>query len=149
MRKHLSADPEFETIAKVGNTPPLAYEDEENDVFVPRLGSDDLLYIADFAQQEGFEVDRLIVTDRSGSRFASDVEDEISDHLLAALRGSGPKYTSALLATQYSGLTLVAVDLTSPDMHSLLLRRLGVVETDSVSTVNALLEAAWHRLRFS
>ena len=148
VHKHRSDEPVFETIATAESIPPLSLEDASRDVYVPRLGSDDLLHIAAFAVSDGYLLDGLAIAGRHGAPLneqeAAQASHEITDNL-----GIGPGYAASSFARDYPGHFVTALFLTSPDMHSLTLRRLGVVETDLPSVATELLSSAWRRVQFA
>lgn len=148
VHKHRSDQPVFEAVSNSKSVPPLSFEDLAHDVYVPRLGSDDLLHIAAFAASTGFYVDGFNILGRHGSPLDEDQLERVSAELLANL-ASGANYAATVFSRNYPGHFVAGLVLTSSDMHSLVLRRLGVVETDLPSLATAFLAAAWNRVHFA
>ena len=148
MRQAREAQPVFETIATDGQTRPLEFEDVDEGVRVPRFGSDDLLYIADYAAAAGYLLDGFFLAGRHGSTLDEHEQAEISAGILEHLHSSDARFAAATLAKDFPGYYVTGVRLTTPEMHTVILRRLGVVETDDPSAVVSFLAAAWKKVHF-
>lgn len=148
VHKMRSSEPVFEALSNGSAVPPLSFEDTTNDVYVPRLGSDDLLYIAAFALSSGYLLDGIYVVGRHGAPLEEEQLERASAELVENLR-SGAAYAATIFARNYPGHFVAGIVLTSPEMHTLILRRLGVVETDSPSLATDFLTSAWKKVHFA
>lgn len=146
-RRLLSDDPEFQAVSNQEDAHPMSFEDARLGVRVPRLGSDDLIHIARFALNEGFYVDGFVILGRHGSPIDDEQYQIISKQLIDDLT-AGATYASAQFSRRNPGYFIAGIDMTTPDMHSLLVRRLGVIETDAPDIATDFLKSAWRTVRF-
>ncbi|MBH0129350.1 hypothetical protein [Salinibacterium sp. NK8237] len=148
VRRRRSEEPVFEAISNEGSAPPLSFENSASGIYVPRLGSDDLIYIAAFAKSVGYLVDEFAVVGRHGAPLEERAAELVSASLIGNL-ASGANYAATIFSREYPGHFVAGLVLTSPDMHSLTVRRLGVIESDLPSLATDFLSSAWKQLQFA
>lgn len=143
-----SNEPVFEAISNRDSAPPLSFEDSTSDIYVPRLGSDDLLHIAAFAISSGYFLDGIVVLGRHGAPLDDEQQEHVSSETIENL-STGATYAATIFARNYPGHFVSGLILTSPDMHSLTVRRLGVVESDLPNLPSDFLTSAWKQVHFA
>jgi hypothetical protein len=127
---------------------PVAFDRPESGQIVPRLGSRDLIRLAGFAVDHGYLLDAVIVRDRTMSPLPSELEDEVSDRLVETLRSGAPLANDALSGDR-GPYTVVEIELTTSDMETIRVGRLGTVESFSDDATSGLMEPAWTQLHLS
>lgn len=128
---------------------PLRLDNPAEATLVARLGSQDLLYIAEFASENGFLVDGFQIVGRHGSRVDEYREVKISEFLKEGLLKSGARFASTKFARDYPGYSVGAIKLTDPEMYQLTIKRFGIVEADDAPSIEPFLRSAWERIHFS
>ena len=125
------------------------YERPEVGVFVPRLGSQDLVRFAAFASAVGVAVEGFEIADSKVRRLDAELERSLSDELVATLREAGQSAALRELDGDFRDYTVVGVKLVDRELRAVTLRRRGVVDGEEHSAVIALLADAWDELKLS
>lgn len=139
-------NPRVDLKANIHGRSPMSFEDRQNDDFVPRLGSSQLLKVADFLRVNGFEVIGFQLAD---GYMRSVAGNDVSKALVKAMRKHGAMRVGELLATAFEPFVVVAVDFRTPALDSLTLKQNGVILGSELSTLNGreaikqLLTRAW------
>ncbi len=143
-----SGSPEFLAVDNPQNRDPISFEDRAQKIRVPRLGSQDLLYIASFALAHGFELDAFELVNESLERLDQDEQEAISDVLIEALLSRGPEEALRLLVESYPATGIVGVEFVDGEHHGFVIRRNGVADAEPGASPLDLLTSAWPTVRF-
>lgn len=148
MHRADGAAPRFELRDNPGNRSPLSFEDQTSGTRIPRLGTEDLLAIAKYAERSGLHVDGFTLEDHAFSALPDEAQDELSDVLADVLRRDGVAEASRLIDEDF-GYYVTGVKLTTADLRSFTLLREGVTRTTPAVHLEHFLDEAWGAVRFS
>lgn len=141
--------PEFEVRENPLNQAPLSFEDLDSGRRIPRLGSQDILRIAEFALSTGFSVDYLQIADRALTTLPEELAKPVSKRLLRTLKEHGAVAAAVRFQNEWPSYFVTGVFMTTPDNTSLRLLREGVAWNPSNWSVRRFLSDAWRAVRFS
>lgn len=145
--KRDEAGREVLTLTPTDDRSPFSFESVQADTWIPRLGTYDLLRVANWVSEHDYLVDEIQAVGIDGAPI-DEADEELLNHELLPKIGNA-REAADLLRTRFPGYTLVSVALTSPTMHHLRLRRLGRVDTDNPDEAQSSLRDAWRVLKFS
>jgi hypothetical protein len=122
--------PHVELLENDSSKSPLNFEDLAHGRHVPRLGSQDLLQIAQEAEDVGWDVERFEIVDTTDSSVDEERESEVSTVLSAALSEGGAAAALTALMSRFPTFSVAGVELVGGDNLAVTLRRGGVVVAD-------------------
>lgn len=142
--------PSFETADNPDSRAPISFEDRRHGVRIPRLGSQDILRIAEFAVRDGYTVNGFQLGDSMLSPVAESLGEKVSKQLLKRLRrGESAADVDDFLADEWPTLAVIGVELTTPNLGSARLQRQGVLSGSADWSPIPFLTNAWRAVRFS
>ncbi|QCR39670.1 hypothetical protein C1N74_03995 [Microbacterium sp. SGAir0570] len=131
------------------NLPPIAFE-ETGRGRIPRLGSQDLLRLAAYAKEHGWDVDKLELADVNLDPIEDEKEESrIQRQLVGALTGQGANAAVQLLLSKYPYLTVLGVHFVGPNHRGFVIRRNGVTQAEQGASPIDLVRPAWEALRLA
>ncbi|MDM7890685.1 hypothetical protein [Curtobacterium caseinilyticum] len=108
------------------------------------LGSQDLIRLAGFAQENGFQVSQFFVADPYLSPLDSEEERFISERMIQLLNTYGARELRSAMEDEFDGFYVVGVALISKRSGMrITVRRRGFVDTSIVEEAESLLTSAW------
>lgn len=111
------------------------------------FGSQDLIRVAGFGRDSGFQVARFYIADSYLEPLASDEEHSLSDQFVDILEKFGSAELQSALDDEYQGLYVIGVEMISRATgFRLVVRRRGFVDTSVRDEAEALLNRAWREL---
>ncbi len=149
MSAPLDGSPEFSLLENPKGRRPIDFEDRNLGRYIPRFGVRDLVAVAAFALEQGWQVDSFELADMSMTPLDDDLSANASAALVSALRESGLVLALRLLRDQFAGYAVTGVDLATPDGDLITLRRNGVVAAEDVPALLGLVANAWRAVHFS
>jgi hypothetical protein len=149
MLREPSGSLRFSSVDNPGNKRPTAFENRDAGVFIPRLGSQDLLDIALWASRTGYHVDLIDFADDSMNRLDETVNEEVSARVMQVLLEQGTDAALDLLDAEFSGHSVIGVHLTDGELDSIMVGRSGVVWADDDVSVVEFFSRAWGATHFS
>jgi hypothetical protein len=149
MRLSGEGTPKFDTLDNPLNRPSISFENESEDIHVPRLGSQDLISIANFARSRGYEVQDFEIVDGTMTRVSSSERERVSRRIKEALNGSSIETATALFIDTYPTYSILGISLRDKENNRSVLRRNGVLEAESRLTFVQFVSAAWNQLKFA
>lgn len=150
VRNPLSPNPNIDFLENPRSKPSISFQKSLEDVYIPRLGSQDLVRVAAFAILQGWEVDRFEleddVTENALEGSASDqISEELIDHLV---HDSWTRVVEDLIE-RFPTFSIVGVELVRQDDLALTLRRNGVVDVEEGISPVELISSAWRQLKIA
>lgn len=141
--------PTFETQENPLSKAPLSFEDASHGLRIPRLGTQDILRIAEFAVSSGFALDGFQVSDRTMTSVQDPLASKVSRELVRALTNGVPAAdVEDLLLERWPSLSVTGVTLTTPDHRTARLQRQGVFWAPSGWSPIRFLGDAWQAVHF-
>ncbi|MFJ3490693.1 hypothetical protein [Leifsonia aquatica] len=128
---------------------PIDFQDLEKGRRVPRLGSQDILRIAEYALSIGWRVERFQIADRTLTPVQGREESKASKALLRWLAEAGAAAAATYFTTEWPSYFVTGVQIAAPDHRILQLRRQGVVWVPESWETEAFLSGAWRAVHFS
>ena len=114
------------------------------------LGSQDLIRVAGFAQENGFSVVRFFLADSYLFPLDSEDEDVISSELVSILTDFGAREIQSAMHDEHAGLFVIGIELISISSGlRIVLRRRGYVDTSVIDEAKHLLDLAWRELKLT
>lgn len=115
-----------------------------------RLGTEDLVRLAEYASHREFVVSSFLVADSYLAPLDKDEEEPISDALVESMEMYGIEGVLSLLRDEFDGLYLIGVNLinVTRGLH-VSIRRRGYIETVMLEEVEQMLASAWKALDLS
>lgn len=142
--------PSFETTDNPNSRAPMSFEDASHGVRIPRLGSQDILRIAEFALHNRYTLNNFQLGDSKLTPVAESLGDKVSKQLVKRLRrGESAADVDDFLANEWPSLAVIGVELTTPSLGSARLQRQGVLSGPADWSPTAFLTNAWQAVRFS
>lgn len=142
--------PSFETTDNPGSRAPMSFEDPSHGVRIPRLGSQDILRIAEFAARTGYHLDGFQLGDSTLTPVGEALGERVSKQLVKRLRrGETAADVDDYLAAEWPTLAVIGVVLTTPALGTARLQRQGVLSGPSDWSPKEFLTNAWQAVRFS
>ena len=124
---HMDSNPTVDIAPNRDSAPPITFEDLDEDVRIPRLGSRNLIVLAEYLQRSGFRVDGFQLADAYMSAVGGLNAKQASKALSKALKKHGASRVRDLLATDWRPLVVTGIDFTTPTLDTLTIRRNGVI----------------------
>jgi hypothetical protein len=115
------------------NRAPITFEHPEQNVQIPRLGSSQLIFLAEYLQSFGYIVDGFQLADGHMSPVLGDEAEQASETLVHAMRENGASRVRELLAQELRPLVIIGVDFTTDDCDELTLKQDGVALGGSIT----------------
>lgn len=134
---------ELETRANPDDQPSFAFEDSRNHVFVPRLGSEDLVALAFLGRANDLSVRGLTLCDHRLQLLDDDTQTRYSAELLTELKAGNAKQLTAILNTDLRGIYVCGVDFYSPTAKAFTIRTNGSVTARNLTAVRTFLTKAF------
>lgn len=141
--------PRFEVQSNLAGRKPLGFENPDDGVFVPRLGTQDLVRFGAFAEAVGLHVEKFHVADISLTRVSPDLEEAVSEELLSALREKGAGEALRLLNADLDYYIIIGLKILDRQLRAATLWRHGVFAAEGEDQVLELLSRAWLELGLS
>lgn len=141
--------PTFSLQGNPNNISPLKFERPKEGLYVPRLGSPDIVRFADFARTKGYNLESFKFATSNAKRIDSETEKDLSKQLINALKDRGLGDALELLDTDLQDYIVLGVKLVDPKMNAATIQRHGVVEKETGSSIIDLLAKAWNPLRLA
>lgn len=142
--------PTFETADNPNSRAPISFEDRSHGVRIPRLGSQDILRIAEFAVRNGYTVNGFQLGDSILTPVAEQLGEKVSKQLVKRLRrGESAADVDDFLGEEWPSLAVIGVELTTPSLGSARLQRQGVLSGPADWSPIPFLTNAWRAVRFS
>lgn len=142
-------DPAFSLQGNPNNISPLKFERPNDGVYVPRLGSPDIVRLANFASSKGYRLENFKFATANAKRIDSATEKDLSKQLISTLKARGLRGALDLLDTDLQDYIVLGVKLVDPKMNAATIQRHGVVEKETGSSIIDLLAKAWTPLRLA
>lgn len=140
--------PTFETQENPEGLPPLSFEDDRQGLRIPRLGTQDILAIAEFASRSGYRIDSFQLADHTLTNVQDPLAAKVSKELKQVLEAGGARAAEDLLLNLWPTLNVTGVSLTTPDMRTARLQRQGILSTSAGWSPIRFLSDAWQAVRF-
>lgn len=141
--------PTFETQENPHSRAPLSFEDASHGLRIPRLGTPDILRIAEYAVTSGYVLDGFQISDHTMTNVQDPLASKVSRELVKALsNGSAAADAEDLLLERWPGLSVTGVTLTTPDHRTARLLRQGVFWAPSGWSPIRFLGDAWQAVHF-
>ncbi|MCS3442200.1 hypothetical protein [Microbacterium phyllosphaerae] len=141
--------PTFETHDNQAGRSPLSFEDVEHGLRIPRLGSQDILRIAEYASGAGYHIDSFQLSDHTLTHVAEPLAGKVSKKLVKRLNaGVSAADVEDLLREEWPGLIITGVMLTTPEHSTASLQRQGVFWSPAGWSPTRFLSDAWQVIRF-
>ncbi|MEG8035386.1 hypothetical protein QP157_08655 [Sphingomonas sp. LR61] len=113
------------------------------------FGSQDLIRLAGFAQENGFKVSRFSLADSYLTPLEADEERRVSRSMVEILGHFDARELRGAMLDEFDGLYVIGVELISKESgHRLTVRRSGFIDTSAVVEAERLLTSAWQVLTF-
>ncbi len=142
--------PSFETADNPNSRAPMSFEDKSHGVRIPRLGSQDILRIAEFALHNRYHLNGFQLGDWRLTPVAEPLGDKVSRQLVKRLkRGDSAADVDDYLAEEWPSLAVIGVEFTTPNLGAARLQRQGVLSGPEDWSPTAFLANAWQAVRFS
>ena len=128
-------------------TQPVAEVSDSNKL---HLGSQDLIRLASYAAQHGFEVKSFMLADSYLSPIEADEQAETSDAMVEILKLYGGNELEAAMRDDFDGVYVVGVNVIALSTGlRISVRRRGYVETSILQEAEDLIASAWQELHLS
>lgn len=145
-----SAEPELMILENPSGVASISFQEAQDDYYVPRLGTQDLLKLAHYAAHHGWEIDKLELQD-SVTAASLDEQDEerISESILRHLGSESLTRLIEYFIDRFPTVNVIGVEFVREDHRAVTLRRNGVaIAEDGVSPLEVL-SPAWHQLQLA
>lgn len=142
--------PSFETTDNPDSRAPITFEDASHGVRIPRLGTQDILRIAEFALRNGYRLDGFQIGDGALAPVQEPLAGKVSRQLVKRFgKGANAADVDAYLVDEWPSMSVLGVILTTPQMGTARLQRQGVVSAPSGWSPTSFLAKAWNAVHFS
>ncbi|WP_096359269.1 hypothetical protein [Microbacterium sp. TPU 3598] len=143
------ATPTFETQENPDGLPPLSFEDNGRGVRIPRLGTQDILAIAEYAARSGYRIDSFQLADHTLTNLQDPLAATVSAKLKKMLEsGKDARAAENLLLERWPSLNVTGLSLTTPDLRTVRIQRQGILSASADWASTRFLADAWQAVHF-
>lgn len=141
--------PTFETQDNPEGLSPLSFEDSTRGVRIPRLGTQDILALAEFASKSGYKIDSFMLADHTLTNIQDPLASKVSKDLKKVLEsGQNARAAEDMLLERWPSLNVTGVSLTTPDLRTVRFQRQGIVSSSAGWSPIRFLSDAWQAVHF-